>query len=408
MDNETLFLYYCNAFSEEIRSISLTLNKGFELSFLGQMFPLEIVQFINILYVKCKIEEFDSIKISCGLTYSLIYRNGLLYRCGSINDNHSLTKFEFTGIKKIDSIVSSNIKVPNTYGINMYAMYQKKDKLYSLFDDHKDKSNVISINPLQIKSGPQNTLILAKNDRLFGCGNNDYGQLGLGINVMGLYCYSFSKIDIPNVISFECGYYHTFVLTKEGLFGCGSNLDYQLGLDERETYSILTKLDINNVLSFACGTFHSLILTKEGLFFCGSFYNKSNNERSINVEYESSTRSKWVNCQYEKNFMKLPISNIISFSCGEEYSLILTRDGLYELDRSTTSKIFIHGQYLSVEVQNLRKLDLMKTVLNFSCGVNHAIVLTKEGLFGRGDNEKGQLGLGDQIHNRVEFKRIVF
>ena len=409
-DIPLLILHYFYVFKEEIMSNICLIRKGCELGFLDQIFPEELIQIINFLYVKCKIEETGLTKISCGTIMSIICRNGSLYTCGRVASSVKYESFQYLGIKDVDLITYSSI--------NCRALYYSKNKLYGFLcveskeDTQCDKytrfyqitSDYISVNIIrpdcyspelnfeivQIKSGKQNSFILNKQNLLFGCGDNTFGQLGLG-EYGSSYCKEFRVINIPNVISFECGNCHTLVLTKEGLFGCGSNSYGQIGRRNLICHTILTKLDIDNVISFSCGKFHSMILTKEGLFYCGA----KNETRLITID-----RSTTHYCECKYNFMKLPLSNIISFSCGFSYSLILTTKGLHEF---TTEVNF--GD--SVVFHNLNLLDYMKNVLSISCGENHSIVLTKEGLFSRGNNENGQLGLGDFI-NRLEFEKIVF
>ena len=400
MNGDSTFINYCNLFGEEIRLNTLVITKGTELLFFN-VFPKEIIQFINSLYVKCKIEEYGSTKISCGNKTSIIGRNGLMYYCGLTNANNPpILEFQSTGIKDVDLCTFSNTKSSPDV-INDCIMYQQKNKILRYVYGNDNISNsIINLDAIQIKSGTQNTFIITKENDLFGCGDNGYGQLGLGRYTP--YCYSFCRIDISNVISVECGLGHTLVLTKEGLFGCGNNHDNQLGLINRHTYMILTKIDIDNVISFACGMYHSLILTKEGLFYCGSKHNqdrrgsKHNQDKPVRVRtyIETEILQGYSYCFIINNFMKLPIHNIISFSCGYNYSLILTKKGLIEF--TTTSG----DQYI-------KRIDYMKNVLSISCGKKYAIVLTKEGLFGRGKNKYGQLGLGD-CDTQDKFTKIVF
>jgi alpha-tubulin suppressor-like RCC1 family protein len=55
----------------------------------------------------------------------------------------------------------------------------------------------------------------------------------------------FQKIDLSDVIYFVCGYAHTLVLTKNGLFGCGLNGNMQLGVDDFNEKYVQTFKKIN-------------------------------------------------------------------------------------------------------------------------------------------------------------------
>jgi len=76
---------------------------------------------------------------------------------------------------------------------------------------------------------------------LFGCGCNNYGQLGLG-NTENLN--TLARINIENVLSFSCGIYHSIVQTKTGLYSCGDNNDGQLGLGDNLPKNTLQKINL--------------------------------------------------------------------------------------------------------------------------------------------------------------------
>jgi len=94
-------------------------------------------------------------------------------------------------------------------------------------------------------------------------------------------------IEIPNFISYSLGRFHSMVLTKEGLFACGNNIFGQLGLGDNQDRIMLTKMNISNVISFECipsrvskyphsiytyyPPFHSTIITEEGIFHTGEY-----------------------------------------------------------------------------------------------------------------------------------------
>ena len=131
---------------------------------------------------------------------------------------------------------------------------------------------IIDSNPGNIKSiycGDLYTLILQNNGTLWGCGRNSEGQLGLG-DTNGRA--TFTKIT-DNVKSAHCGFYHTFILKNDGtLWSCGLNGNGQLGLGDTNNRNTLTQITANadNVKSVYCGDYHTLILKNDGtLWSCG-------------------------------------------------------------------------------------------------------------------------------------------
>ena len=93
----------------------------------------------------------------------------------------------------------------------------------------------IYIESIQIVVGTQHTLMLDPLGRLWGCGGNFAGQLGLGHNEPGVN--QLTQIQLPAAFVDDpiqqviAGGAHTLVLTKAGqLWGCGWNDSGQLGL----------------------------------------------------------------------------------------------------------------------------------------------------------------------------------
>ena len=105
------------------------------------------------------------------------------------------------------------------------------------------------------------TLILKNDGTLWGCGYNTQGQLGLGdTNWRAILTQIITNTD--NVKSVYCGESHTIILKNDGtLWGCGANNYGQLGLGDKTNRKFFTKIT-NDVKSAYCGEDYTLILKK--------------------------------------------------------------------------------------------------------------------------------------------------
>ena len=240
----------------------------------------------------------------------------------------------------------------------------------------------ITTNTDDIKSiycGQYHTLILKNDDTLWGCGKNDYGQLGLGdTNSRNI----FTKIT-DNVKSAYCGSNYTIVLKNNGtLWGCGKNDKGQLGLGEDAgNKTILTKITTNtdSVNSVYCSENHTIISKNDGtLWGCG--YNDSG-QLGLGDRNNRSTFTQITN----------NVDNVKSVCCGMNYTFILKSDDtLWGCGYNGFDNLGLGDT--SARTTFTRITDNVKSV---NCGHYHTIILKNDGaLWGCGYSDDGELGLG--------------
>ena len=241
----------------------------------------------------------------------------------------------------------------------------------------------------------ESSFILKNDGTLWACGQNNYGQLGLGDKSNRT---TFAKLttNVNDIKSVYCGYRHAFILKNDGtLWGCGLNDYGQLGLGGGGSKSAFTQLNANiyDVKSVYCGYSHTYVLKNDGtLWACGR-----NDYGQLGLG-NTSDKNTFTQVTINVNDIKL-------ICCGGYHTVILKNDntlwgcgfngyGQLGLGDHTSRKTF---------TQIATNIDDIKSVY---CGGGYTLILKNDGtLWGSGNNEYGQLGLGDTT-NRNVFTQI--
>ena len=111
--------------------------------------------------------------------------------------------------------------------------------------------------------------MLCADGSLFSCGRNDSGQLGHGDTIDKKTPQSVTTYP-AGIVSISCGQYHTMAATSAGVaYGCGKNDYGQLGMDSVSSVKVLTEItghsEIEQVVQVCCGYYHTLILSSSGI-----------------------------------------------------------------------------------------------------------------------------------------------
>lgn len=185
-------------------------------------------------------------------------------------------------------------------------------------------------NVLTVACGITHTMILTL-DGLFACGFNQNGATGLGRGVVMVT----RPTILPNfpttgIMSVSCGSYHTMILFQNRrLFACGPNDFGQLGLpfnpDSPSIFDPTEVTSISGVISVSCGHLHTLFLTNDGNLyisgFIGSPYINTLSREEVIQQSNMPTKVNGIS-----NIIREPFS-IIAGAVG--ISIALTTDGLF-------------------------------------------------------------------------------
>ena len=239
--------------------------------------------------------------------------------------------------------------------------------------------------------GYDHTITLSYDGTAYSFGRNYFGALGFGNGDD----VSLPKPipNLPKINMISCGGYFTICVDYEGFiwsFGC--NESGQLGTGDNTTgFNIPQKiLNLPPVISVSCGENHTLIITNDdNLWSCGS-----NNDGQL---CHGDTKDRSIP-------QKTSFSNISKISSG------------YALFQNNTGEIFAcgdnkygqcgFGHLIHPQITPSLIPNVPSNIVQFVCGAHQSLFLDSEGnVFSVGYNEYGELGLGHNT-NQNELNKI--
>ena len=245
---------------------------------------------------KVKLENISV--INCGPHYTIAYGNGILYM----------------------------------WGISLiYLSLREGDMSY-------DEPSIISYfqkDMVQISCGTFHVMYLFNDYDIFGWGDNTFKQLGIdrGKSIKEPIEITFFKENNIKVISIKCGETHTMFLTSENkIYVCGTNEHGQLGLDSKcNLVQQLQKLNQNfgDIKEIDCAGYYSAILTTtKKLYICGS---NAHGPLGIYKQIVGNHQHSFQEFKY--------VTNIKKIKCGFSRTIIIRDDDtIYILDEHDISE----------------------------------------------------------------------
>jgi alpha-tubulin suppressor-like RCC1 family protein len=256
---------------------------------------------------------------------------------------------------------------------------------------------------MNLSAGNDHSLFLNSQGQVFSCGSNRFLQLGLGGGENKMIP---TLIDIPiPMIAISAGGCHSLLLDSQGrVYSFGSYGFGQLGLVNVTCQGIPTLIDeiYHNhvsVIAISAGHVHSLILTSQGQVFSfgGGAHDELGNGGTNNESLPHLIRD-------------ISIYPIVAISAGHHHSLVLDSYGqIYSFGGNIIGKTRMGGHMMSnlipILINRVDKYNQdteIKPMIAISAGGYFSLILDSDGhLFSCGNNNNGQLGLGDTINRNV-------
>jgi alpha-tubulin suppressor-like RCC1 family protein len=252
-------------------------------------------------------------------------------------------------------------------------------------------SSLNSLTISAVEGGRQHTVFITNEGKVYSCGYNYSGQLGLGNTIRQTTPQLIStNIGTLTISAIVCGYAHTVFLTNDGkVYSCGYNGQGRLGLgdtSDRSVPTLITALNSLTISAIACGSAHTVFLTNDGkVYSCGyNFYG----ELGLGNKTEQTTP------QLITALNSLTISAI---ACGREHTVFITNEGkVYSCGDNDYGQLGLGNTSQQTTPQPITALNLL-TISAIECGIVHTVFLTNDGkVYSCGYNLYGQLGLGNK------------
>ena len=239
---------------------------------------------------------------------------------------------------------------------------------------------------VQVACGLHHSVCLLENGNVVSFGQNEYGQLGVSRKKAERGPQLVHHISREFVIQVECTYYSTLFLCRTGkVFAAGRGHYGVTGTDDLSDkfLPVLVEgaLAGNPVKRIAAGSRHCLVVTVSG-----RVYGFGDNHKG-QLGLDPSDTSEGISPVAIRVRLELPVRAV---GCGEWHSLFLTESGvLYgcgsnshgQLALREAQQVVGEGQECIVPPEEISALSQEDVqVINVACGRKHSCVLTRDGV----------------------------
>jgi len=307
-------------------------------------------------------------------------------------------------------------------GENTYYMLGLSDnsRRYEL----TEISTLNGLNIVHANIGEYHSLFLSKDGLVYGCGYNNYNQIGrestfnnyvvLPQQITEFKDYEGNLISLPTIVKIYAGYEVSLFLDSNGyVYGCGKKKSGLLGLGPE--YQGFNKIErptrtnlLQNIVDICISEFMSLFLDNQGTVY-SSGTNSTTYTRSSSITSSSYPSAITEFRDNSNNAIQTP--NIISIILGgDDHGFLLgSNKRVYAFGNNTTygklgvsaSTSSITNKYIPTEISVFLNgtTETLPNIIAVNAGYEHSLFLDENGnVYSCGQNSHTQLGLS---HNTI-------
>ncbi|CAG9769064.1 unnamed protein product [Ceutorhynchus assimilis] len=233
---------------------------------------------------------------------------------------------------------------------------------------------------------------------LYAWGANSYGQLGLGhkseeeitpkeVNLKG------SDLKPQDIVSISAGAGHTLILDTSGrVYCCGWNSKGQLGLsDDTLRFTQIGILKEFKIVQISCGWDFSAAVSE-----CGKQFVWGNNQ------FTQLGLSKSITCTGIPSRLQVSQKLATGFkkvSCGLRHSAMITKEGgLLVAGTGAKGQLGLGDDFDDNNYLSITRVPDMEQIISVASGQHHTLALKDNGtVLSWGENKFGQLGVDPNV-----------
>ncbi|KAK7788552.1 hypothetical protein R5R35_011742 [Gryllus longicercus] len=257
--------------------------------------------------------------------------------------------------------------------------------------DEEERLNLTRV--VDVKCGGGHTLVLDKDGRMFSCGWNSKGQLGLPVSSASLSLKCMTCVEDLKISHICCGWESSYAVTSgKELLVWGSNSFGQLGLERREIFLSSTplRLSLPPVKTLATGLRHTAIVTENGnVLVCG-------NGRKGQLGLMGDDGGPLF--EETRPHIIPDVSNVTTVACGQYHTVVITDEGrMYAWGDNKHGQLgldpTLHPSVFKPAEIHLFGNEQLPSECSIVCGWTHTALVTGNGdIYNWGRNTYGQLG----------------